>query len=232
MKCLLKSKNFWQEYIPLSLTFILQVVGAIIFKQSFIRTFPICFSLVIALVNSRANRYGFLLGASNCVIYAIVFFSSRLYGSFGQTLASLILQLVAFFMWNKKSYKQATVFRKLKTLWSFLLHVATIVAWLVAFYVMSKTDANMAILDSFVLIAGTACAITDIFAIVDTIVLRVLSVLCQLAMWLIIVAKGSIFDITYVIFYLYSVYMTIRLCVKWVLLYKEQKALREQKQYL
>lgn len=57
-------KKVLLEYLPLGVTFVSIVTCAILFKQALIKTLPVCFSLVIVLLNARANRIACLQTAS------------------------------------------------------------------------------------------------------------------------------------------------------------------------
>ena len=79
--------------------------------------FFICssYSLVVFLLASRANKYNYLLGAINSVIYSIGFFMEGLYaGVISALVFSFGLQIITFFRWNKNSYKQQNVLVPLK----------------------------------------------------------------------------------------------------------------------
>ena len=217
------------EYLPMAFTFIGIVVCAIVFKQRVINTLPVCFSLLIMLFNARANRIGFLLGAANSMIYLVGYFSERLYGTVGSTIVGAIIQVLSFFQWKRKSYKgNSTHFRVLTSGWRIFWLAVILLAWAITVFVLWKLNANQALLDGLTLVFGLILPISDMFAVIDGLPLKVLSQVIQLITWIMIVLKGNISNLTYVFIMLYNVYMVSRLSLRWISLYREQKALKEQ----
>ena len=223
-------KNVLTEYIPIGLAFIGIVVCAIVFQQQFIKTLPVCVSLLILLFNARANRIGFLIGAANSMIYIIGYFAEGLYGTVVSTAFGALIQVVSFFQWKRRSYKgNSTQFRVLKNVWRVFWSVGILLAWAIAAFVLAQTGGNQAWLDGLVLVLGFILPFADMFAVVDAAPLKVINVFIQLMIWVIIVCDGEIANLTYVISMAYTLYMTVRQVVRWAVLYREQKALQETK---
>lgn len=220
-------KKIYLEYIPLTLTFIGIVSCAIIFKQDFIKTLPTCFSLVIVLLTSRANRIAFLLGAGNCCIYIIGYFMEGVYGTMASTAFSAIMQTATFFTWRKHAYKQATEFKTLSNRNRILIGIGLLIAWGIAMFVLSKASATEFFLDGLLLILGIAIPVMQLFALIDSLPLYLLNSAISCVMWLrIIFVNGVIADVTYLISSIFGLYMTIRTAIKWIALYKEQRKIK------
>lgn len=221
-------KRILLEYLPMSLTFIGIVTCAIIFKQAFIKTLPVCFSLIIGLLTSRANRIAFLFGATNCLIYIVGYYMEGVYGSMISAGFSAVVQTATFFSWKKKAYKQATEFRVLRGKNRIILALALICAWGIASFILFNASGKEYILDGLILILGFALPVMQMFALIDALPLNIISVGLSLIMWLrIIVLDGVIANTTYLISVTYSLYMTIRMAKKWIALYKEQQSIKE-----
>ncbi len=221
-------KSILSEYMPMGLAFVGIVICSIVFKQRFINTLPVCISLLIMLFNARANRIGFLMGAANSMIYLVGYFSERLYGTVLSTIFGAAVQLASFFQWKKHSYKEnSTQFRTLKNGWRIAWITGILIAWSITSFVLWKTDGNEVVLDGLVLVLGIILPLADMFAVIDALPLKLLNLFIQLIIWVKIVCEGNIANITYVIIMLYNVYMGLRQAVRWVALYKEQKALRD-----
>lgn len=217
-------KKIYTEYIPLILAFIGILVCSIIFKQDIIKTIPVCFSLVIVLINSRANRFGFLLGSINCCIYIVGYFMEGIYGSVASTAFSAIMQMATFFSWKKRAYKQATEFKVLNKTNRLFLLIGLFVAWSIASFTLFSLGGTAVIYDGLLLILGLAIPIMQLFALIESIPLHLLNSLISCIMWIrIIFTKGDIANITYFISSIYGIYMSIRMAIKWVTLYKEQQ---------
>ena len=84
--------------------------------QSFIKLLPTLITPFVMLLSSRVNRWTFIIGGCNSVIYSVGFFLGGLYGSALSALfVSAPLQFYSFFAWKKHAYKQATEFKKNET---------------------------------------------------------------------------------------------------------------------
>ena len=67
----------------MAVTAILITVTGILFQQSFLRILPLYVSLVVGVLQSRANRYAALLGGINSILYTLVYLYLGLYASAG-----------------------------------------------------------------------------------------------------------------------------------------------------
>ena len=96
----------------MTLTGILITISGIYYKQNFLRILPLYNSLIIALLQSRVNRYSNLLGSINSILYAAVYFYYGLLASaFQALLFSFPMQLITFIRWNKNKWEKSTVLR-------------------------------------------------------------------------------------------------------------------------
>ena len=73
-----KRKIFWVDTLPM----ILAGAGILIFsmlnKQHPVKTLPTLISLAVMLLAARANRYSYLLGAMNVLLYTVGYFMEGL----------------------------------------------------------------------------------------------------------------------------------------------------------
>ena len=82
------------SYLLLAVSAILITVTGIIFEQKILLMIPLYVSLVVGLLQSRANRFAFLLGGANCMIYTVAYLIMGLYGqAFSTLLWSCPIQL-------------------------------------------------------------------------------------------------------------------------------------------
>ncbi|MBR2353496.1 MAG: nicotinamide mononucleotide transporter [Clostridia bacterium] len=136
---------------------ILITVTGILFKQSILRIIPLYVSLVVGLLQSRASRFSYLLGGCNCIIYTVVYISFGLYATAASTLLfSCPIQLITFWRWSKRSYKQATEFRTLKPIHWMLGGVAFVICFVLIHFVLDAADSNYRFLDNL----GTLVSLT------------------------------------------------------------------------
>lgn len=216
-------KKIWFEYLPLCVTFVGIVTCAILFKQAFIKTLPVCFSLVIGLLNSRANRIAFLFGATNSLLYIVGYYLEGVYGSMLVAAFSACLQAASFFLWKKRAYKQATEFRALSNKNRILLGVGLLCIWALTSAILSRVGGNEYVLDGLILVLGFTVTIMQMLALVDSCPLNILNVTISLILWIRIIAGGAIANVTYLISSAYTLYMVIKAAKKWITLYKEQQ---------
>ncbi len=119
-------------YFLMAVTGILITVTGIYYKQSFLRILPLYNSLIIAMLQSRVNRYSNLFGSINSILYAAVYMYYGLLASALQAiLFSFPMQLITFIRWNKNKWEKSTVLRKLTWKQRALLLVGYLAALLV-----------------------------------------------------------------------------------------------------
>ena len=223
-------KKWLTEYTPLIVTFIGIVISAIVFKQAFIKTLPVCISLFVWLLSSRADRVAFLVGAINAGIYCIGYFMEGVYGTMVSSLISMTIQAMSFFVWKKNAYKRATEFKKLNGVRRAGLGVGIIMTWLISSFVLYKMGGQEYILDGLVLTLGFVVPVMKMAALIDALPLNLLSITISLIMWVrIVFVNGAIANITYCISMIFTLYMAIRMTIKWLGLYKEQQNNKQEK---
>ena len=133
-------KELFIDYLPTILTGIVMIVFAIIKEQTFFKTLPTLISLVVMLMSARANRFSFLLGASNCVLYAISYFDQKIYFSAANAFfVSLPIQICSFFLWQKhKTSKTRSRLVRMKAWQIALAVVAVLVAWAGCYFGLAR----------------------------------------------------------------------------------------------
>ena len=220
------TKKILLDYIPMAIVAVALIVSAILTNQQFIKLLPTLITLVVMLLNAKANRLGFLLGGINCLIYVIGYFMESLYGTVISTLFGAVLAFLSFARWKKRAYGKATIFVTIKNKFRILGGILFLITWAVVAFIMSKTDNSQYILDSLLMILGIIIPTFTMFAFLEAIPLNIISLITNLIMWIIIVASGNLAAITYLIAMLYNCYMGGRQTITWIKLYKKQR--REQ----
>ena len=212
------------EYLPIFITFVVIVVFAIIFKQKVIKTLPLCISLVIMLLNARANRIGFLIGALNTLIYVIGYISEGLYGTVVSALFGGAVQLATFFRWKQHAYKKATKFRRFTKREAIITLLAILLCWATISVVLWKINGTEYVLDGFTTTLGFALPVLTMFAFVESPFINIISQSVSLTIWIrIIISTGNIANLTYIIYLIYCIYMVSRQGASYIKLYKEQQ---------
>ena len=225
MKLSDKKKAILFEYLPMAMTGIGILICAIVFKQMFIKVLPLFFSLLIMLLNSRANRIGFILGAINSCIYIIGYLMEGVYGSVASTAFGIVIMLITYFRWKSKAYGKATVFRRFSAWGRVLLTLVLCVAWATTSFVLWKMGGTATVVDGLTMVLGFAVNILNIVAYVEAPFLNIISGLCQTALWVqIIFVNDNYAATTYLVYMVYCTYMITRTFYRWRALYKEQQS--------
>ena len=201
MKKPFRNGTFWLVFV----TFLLITVTGIIFRQVWYRILPLYISLFVMLLQTRANRYAFLLGGLNSILYAIVGFSLKLYGSgCSALLISFPMQVLTFIRWNKESYGNSTVLKRLtnKSRVFFILGFALL--WSILYFVLSKLDSGYIILDNTVTILGLFGTVFSLLRLIEYPFISIISSFINLILY-IVMLKEHPGQITYVIYTAYSI---------------------------
>ena len=226
-----RTRKYLFEYLPMLITGIGILVCAIVFKQMFIKVLPLFFSLIIMLLNSRANRIGFLLGAANSGIYLIGYFLEGVYGTMASTLFGIAMALIAYFRWKKDSYGKATMFRSFSVNQRIFGVGFLLLAWSICSFILWKMDGTAVIFDGLTLVLGIVVPILNIIAYIEAPALNIISVAAQVILWIqIVCVDGKLHNLTYLIYMTYALYMTTRTFLRWAALYREQHSLDDKEE--
>lgn len=152
----------------MTLTGILITVSGIYYKQNFLRILPLYNSLIIALLQSRVNRYSNLLGSVNSILYAAVYFYYGLFASaFQALLFSFPMQLITFIRWNKNKWEKSTVLRKMTWKQRVLLLAGYVIVLLAMWRLLPLLGAKYAFLNSATNLLGIIILFMTMFAFIE-----------------------------------------------------------------
>lgn len=199
------------------------VVAAIMFEQSFWRISPLFVSLIIALLQSKANRYHALIGGINAILYFVVYLYYGLYGmAFYALFVSCPIQIITFVMWNRNSWKETTVFRKMSIKYRFFICVAFIMALALIQYVLKQFSSDYALLDSTITLLGILTSFLTMFAFVEYTWLMIIYGVINIVLY-VVMLKESPEQATYLIFSVYSFICQVIGFFKVRKIYKQQQ---------
>ena len=155
-------------YFLMAVTGILITVSGIYYKQNFLRILPLYNSLIIAMLQSKVNRYSNLYGSINSILYAAVYmYYGLLASAFQAILFSFPIQLITFIRWNKNKWEKSTVLRKL----SWKHRIILLICYATALFIMCKVlplfGAKNIFLDSATNILGVFILFMTMFAFVE-----------------------------------------------------------------
>lgn len=212
------------DYTLMAVCFIMIIITGIKEKSHPICVWPLINSLLIMILSMRAYRIAHLLGSINCLIYTVGFLIVGVYGSLISTLfVSFPVQLATFFMWGKRKYKKATMFRKLPIIWEIVLTVGIVGACVVGALVLGNVEgAKQSTLDSICMVLGIIIPFMSMFALVETIVFDIINTTVALVMWILIIVDDPM-QAPYLVSAIFNLYCVCFRAIKWVQLYVTQQ---------
>ncbi len=205
MKSVLLTKDNLPRLCLMAVTAILITVTGIWFHQSFIRILPLYVSLVVGVLQSRANRYASLLGGMNSILYALVYVYLGLYASAGYAiLFSFPLQIMTFILWSRRKQGESTKFRKMSWGCRILVLIGYLTCFAILRMVLQAAGSSHQLLDNLTSLTGILISVLTMFAFVEYTWLMLpsgmLSIVLNFA-----TMQTNPEQITYVIFSFYSI---------------------------
>ena len=146
-----------------------------------------------------------------------------LYGTVVSAIFGGIVQYVSFFVWKQRSYGNSTIFRRMKTSWRIVSAVGILVAWALSSFILWKIGGNEFVLDGLSMVLAYIAYVLTMFAFIENIFIALTSLVISNTLWIRIILGGNIANVTYLIYSIYSTYMSIRTQIRWIQLYREQK---------
>ena len=216
-------KSDLPRLILLAVTAMLITVTGILFRQNFLHILPLYVSLVVGMLQSRANRYASLLGGLNSILYTIVYVYLGLYASAGYAiLFSFPLQIITFILWSRRKEGESTRFRRMSPLFRLFVLLGFIASSVALGLVLKAAGSSHQLLDNLSSLMGILITILTMFAFVEYTWLMLPSGLLNIALN-IATLQTNPEQITYVVFSVYStICVTIQFfCVR--KLYAEQQ---------
>ena len=212
------------KYVLAVVTGIVILVTGIIFKQSPLKIAPLFVSLVVMFLQSSANRYGYLLGGLNSILYALAYLLMGIYGQVFQSLLfSFPLQIWTFLRWKKNAYKNSTLFKRLNGKQFSLLLAICIASCVGGIFILRALGSESSTLDSIITVLGLIGPILALLSYVEYTTISLVSCVLTIALHLDVMQNNPA-QITYVV---YSIYALICVGLGFMhtrKLYREQRA--------
>lgn len=191
-------------FMLMGCTAILITVAGIYFQQNFLRILPLYISLIIALLQSRVNRYSNLLGSVNSLLYGAVYIYYNLYGSaFSALLFSFPIQLLTFIRWNKNKWEHSTLLRKMSWKQRGLLLLGFSGALAIMWVLLPLVGSQYVFLDSATTLLGILIYFLTMFAFVEYTFLMIINGAISIILY-ITMLRETPETMTYLIFSVYS----------------------------
>ena len=181
-------------------------VLSIVLKVKIISALPLMISAVVMFMQTRVNRYAFLLGSINSLIYVGAYISMKLYGSaFSALLLSFPFQIAAFINWQKNTTKGTTEIKRLSNKARLLLFVSMAAIWVVLFLLFNFLGSAHVVLDNTIAVVGIVSSVLCLLRYAEFSVFQIISSLVNVVLFSIMTKS----DTTKVIWLIYSIYCVI-----------------------
>ena len=198
-------------------------IASIFSGTSFWQLLPLLISLVVMLLQSAANRYAFLLGGLNSIIYALVYISYTLYSSAASALLlSFPIQILTFISWNKRKYKQSTSFRRLTPIGAVILLAATVAVYFIITPIFSALGSNYAVTDNLLLATSLATYALTLFSYIEYTYTQMTGLVVNIVLNLLILANDTSI-LPHAIYNFYALVCCGLACINTHKLYAEQQ---------
>lgn len=213
----------YKKIIIIVITGIAILVAGILCKQQFFLMIPLFVSLFVMAFQSEANRLGALAGAINSLIYTAAYIYMGVYASAASALLfSFPIQLMTFFRWRKKAYKNTVVFRKMSNKIRIIVTSAILLMWAGLAGVFFYLDYEYAVLDSITFLFGFIIPVMTMLAYIEYtylwIVQAIIGVFLNIQMVVVDYRQT-----TYLIYGIYALYCVILAFINVQKFYKEQQ---------
>ena len=205
------TKNINRKKLYVGLFMLILIVSvSIAVKQPPFMTLPLTVSIFIMLLQTSVNRYAFLIGGLNSIIYAIVYMCMGVYASaWFALLFSCPLQIMTFLNWKKNAYKNSTVLKSLSTKARIILSIATAICLVVVFLILYKNGNTYAILDSMSSVLGVLVTFLSLLAYKEYPFVNLISGIIAIFLN----TQICINDFSYLPYLIYSIYSFICIAI-------------------
>lgn len=185
---------------------------------------PLYVSVCIILMQSRVNRFAFLLGAVNSLFYGAVYIYDGLYlTALYAILFSFPVQLLTFIRWKKKDRDGETVFKKMSRKQHLLTAAVFAVCFAVFYSILRLAGSDYGIYDTLSMLFGILVTLLCAAPYIEYSPLQVTSVAVGLFMFA-KMARAQPIQYTYLTYQAYCLICVSVAMTRIFRIYKKQKA--------
>ena len=187
-----------------AITFVLIVIFSIGFKVNILNVLPLLVSIFIMFLQSRVNRYAFLIGSLNSIFYAIAYFYMTLYSlALYALLVSFPIQIFTFFSWKKNTQNGRTETKSLSLRGRIIMFALMVLIWLALFLIFSAFNSTYLILDNTLSVLGIVTSVLCALRFSEYAILQTASTVANLVLYGFMITN-DLSKIVWLIFSLYS----------------------------
>lgn len=222
---MIKNKEKVFDIALVGTTAILIMVCSLTFRENVFVVIPLYVSLFVWFLQSKANKFAFLLGGLNSILYAAVDLFNGLYASaIYDVLVSCTLQIITFINWGRHSYgKNSTIFKRLSAKQIIFTVSAGAVVWSLLYLVLSFFGSGYMLFDNTRTLLGTTATILCALSFIEYTYLQQVNIIISIVMYAMMFKEEPIM-ITHFIFNIYAFICSARSFIKMKKLYAEQQS--------
>ena len=165
------------------------IAGIIYFKPEPLMWIPLIVSAIMMFLQSRVNRYAFLVGAINAVFFTISYAKMELYATAAYALlVSCTLQVAAFINWSKHTQKNETDIKSMT--WGTRIKLITGMAlmWGIIYLIFVSFNSEYLLFDSTITVLGVIATILCTLRYKEYIVLQMLTRLSSIVTYVVMLS--------------------------------------------
>lgn len=179
------------------------ITCGIIFKTHPIKVIPLCISCFVMLLQANVNRYAFLLGGLNSIIYAASGISMQLYANALYSFAvSFPLQIVTFINWKKNTKDGQTETKRLSAKNRALGVGMMLGLWAGLYLIFSGLDSPYMVLDNTASVLGLVTTVLCMLRYSEYAILQLVGGCFSLATYIQLTAD----DVSNIVWIIYTGY--------------------------
>ena len=221
----MKTRTWLINYIPTLMAAALILYFAVLREQSLLKTLPTLITLCVQLLLVSANRYAFLLGGTNALLYGAAYFSEGLYFStVSAVLISAPIQLFSFIRWgkNRRTDKTTALKRLNGRAWGIVI-AAIAVGFVLCYFLLAPffAGANYPMLDALSFTLGIVVSLLAAFRYVESQYISAVSTCLSIVMW-VMIARSAPENFNYVIISVYNCFRVTQAACGWTKTYSKQ----------
>ncbi len=189
------------------------VTCGIIFKTHPIKVIPLCISCFVMLLQANVNRYAFLFGGLNSIVYAASGISMQLYANALYSFAvSFPLQIVTFINWKKNTHGGKTETKRLSAKNRLLGVLMMLGLWAVLYLIFSRLDSPYMVLDNTASVLGLVTTVLCMLRYSEYAILQLVGGCFSLATYI----QLTVDDVSNIVWIIYTGYSLVCTAVSFI----------------
>lgn len=143
-----------------AVVFLLMLAGILYYRPSVFSYIPLLVSVVVMLLQAKVNRYAFLLGAANSILYAVAYVKMSLFATaLYALLVSCPLQVATFLNWKCHTAKNKTALKHMANRRRLLLLFCMLGGFAILYAIFLAFDSQYLLLDNAITVLGIAASV-------------------------------------------------------------------------